>query len=296
MLSSLSLGIIKFFRRIFVHTPINSWTITSKIKGAIFQAGHKGEEIEISYKGIKLIAPTSDRALVPGLVGGYYESYELDVYKKIVANSKVTLDVGGNIGLYAVLGAKFAPKTAKIITFEPIVANVIMLKKNAALNKLTSRIVVNNVAVGDTPKKIVIYQSDVNIGNHSAAQSNAGKGSRPVEVQQITIDNYVKKNNVNNVDLLKIDIEGYDGFALRGALATIKKHKPVVFIEFSPGAMKECGFDRREFTRLLFANYTTCFRVDEINNKLETVTKKQLDDMPVYSNENLIFTSKKKLF
>ena len=54
-------------------------------------------------------------------------------------------------------------------------------------------------------------------------------------VNCITLDKYVKENNITNIDLIKMDIEGYEGQGLEGAFETIQKFKPLLYIEVSWG-------------------------------------------------------------
>lgn len=293
VLRALSLKTIRLFRKILLHTPVNNWPVTGHIKSAVFRAAYRTPEVTIHYKGADLIVPTSDAALVPGLAGGYYESYELDLYMALSKVSSTIIDVGGNIGLYAVLGAAQMSKSARLITFEPIESNVELLRRNVALNRLADKVLVNQTAIGSETEDIEIFVSENNVGNHSFAKKNAGKASKPVKVQQTTIDNYVKKNKITGVDLLKIDIEGYDGFALEGAQRTLNEYTPTLFVEYIPHSLENCGYLPEKFINLLSGIYKNCYVIDEIDNSVQYIKGSDLlKVLPTVKSANLLLSNK----
>ncbi len=292
-ISKIGLGIIKFFRRLFLNTPANNWKVTGVIREWIYRNSVKSEEIEIDYMGVKIAAPSHDLGLVPGLVGGYYEKYQLEVFKKLSQQASSIIDVGSNIGLYTVIGAKNMKKGGTIIAFEPIADNINLLKKNIKLNKLVSKIRIEQSAVGDESKKLKLFVSTKSVGNHSASKENAGGASTEVEVNQTSLDDYVKNKKISKIDLIKIDVEGFDGYVLKGAKKTITKYQPAMVIESIPKLIKNCDFKYEEFSKLLFNFYKKCYSIDEVSGKItpikKTTIKKFSKDI---SNTNLVLVSK----
>jgi len=129
MLKKISLAILKLFRKLFSGTPVQSWTITSKIYAFVFHGAYGKGDIDTTYKTVKLTLPAKDTTIVPSIVGGYFESMELDAFKLLSAKSNNSIiDVGGNVGLYSILAAKYTK--SKIISFEPIAENIEYFQKN----------------------------------------------------------------------------------------------------------------------------------------------------------------------
>ena len=60
-------------------------------------------------------------------------------------------------------------------------------------------------------------------------------------VEQIKLDDFVEINNINFVDFIKIDVEGFEPFVLDGSTRTLEKFKPDLYIEISPAWFKELG-------------------------------------------------------
>lgn len=289
---SVGLGVIKFFRRLFLHTPLNRVRITGIIREWIYKSGTKSEDIVIQYMGVQLKAPSHDLGFVPGLVGGYYEKAELIVYKALLNDANMIVDVGGNIGLYSVIGAKYMPRNGRVVAFEPIPNNVSLLKENLALNDVENKVTVEQIAIGDSVGKVELYISEKSIGNHSASADNAGKNSVKMNINRTSLDKYFEKIEVKSIDILKIDIEGYDYYALKGALKVIKKHKPTLFVEFMPELIKNCMIKPVDYANLLFKLYDHCYVVDELKNTLHEVTQDSKEYfIKKISNNNLVLVN-----
>ena len=139
-----------------------------------------------------------------------------------------------------------------------------------------------------------IFVSTESIANHSAS-SRHSRGSESISVPMTSVDAFVTSRGIGHVDVIKIDVEGYDGYVLKGAVETIKNHRPTIFVEYDPVGLKDCGFEPADFADLLFSTYDYCVRVDEVSQKASRLTKQALLELPVYCNENLIFTNQGSL-
>jgi FkbM family methyltransferase len=84
-------------------------------------------------------------------------------------------------------------------------------------------------AVGHEKKKafINIKPFYFSLGTSTLLDVNYGKKE---EIEVDTIDNIVKEEKIKRVDFIKMDIEGYERYALKGAIETIKKHKPIIVV------------------------------------------------------------------
>jgi FkbM family methyltransferase len=181
-----------------------------------------------------------------------------------------------------------------VYAFEPIAENVAYIRKNLALNDLAERAQVEPCAVGKENGELTLHVSKDNVGNHSASRNNVKDAIGSVQVPQVSLDSYVAGNSAlaNQVDILKIDVEGYDGLVLEGAQRLIDRCKPTLFAEFIPKLMENCGYDPARFTSMLFSAYPTCYLVDEITDRLTEVQQDNITDFTKrVSNSNLIFVN-----
>jgi FkbM family methyltransferase len=149
-------------------------------------------------------------------------------------NNPVIFDIGANIGTFTTWIAKTF-KSGKIYCFEPQRSVFQILCGNAAINNLYN-VYAYNIALGNENKRIKItepnYFHNADFGTFSLVEDVIPeKSSDELTIQVNTLDWFVDYYNVEKVDFLKIDVEGMDLDVLLGALNTIEKFTPVIFIE-----------------------------------------------------------------
>lgn len=154
-----------------------------------------------------------------GVFPGYLKIQKL-LKKKIYSN---ILDLGAYIGDTAYCFTKiFGCK--KIYAFEPDPANLNILKKNIKLNSLQNK--VEPVSYGTGIKNGYFYLTQGGAGSII----NNEKSKNTIKVKVTTIDNFVEKNNIKKVDLIKMDIKGAEFDTLKGAVKTLKRDKPDLLV------------------------------------------------------------------
>ncbi|MEO6393799.1 MAG: FkbM family methyltransferase [Pyrinomonadaceae bacterium] len=137
------------------------------------------------------------------------------------------IDAGGCWGDSALYFAHQAGPNGHVFCFEFTPANLEIFAKNLALTPaLEPRITVIPKAVWDRSGEPLVYEDR---GPGTALSRSALPGSGPV-AQTITVDDFVNENSLNRVDLLKMDIEGAEPQALRGAEQTLRKFRPKLAI------------------------------------------------------------------
>ena len=153
--------------------------------------------------------------------------------------SPVVFDVGANEGEWVAAVVKGAPG-AQIHAFEP---------QEALATKIAARhpsVRVNNVAVGDQAGELALYDyADHSGSQHASVISGVietvhGATSRSTNVQVVTIDDYCRQHAVTSIDLLKIDVEGYEMNVLRGADHMVREGR-VEAIQFEFNEMNVLG-------------------------------------------------------
>ena len=179
----------------------------------------------------------------------------LHVYNKSEKKSKlIVIDIGANIGAFSL---KFARKCIdnkqkfNIYAFEPNKIIFDILKNNLALNNDISKNIFSlQTPIGDTNKEVNFINDQKNSGGSKVYKNLEGSqlNIETVKLQQISLDYFVQKNQIDYVDVIKIDVEGYEPFVLDGCINTIKKFKPVLYIEITPLWFKNIG---RPFTEIL---------------------------------------------
>ena len=179
-----------------------------------------------------------------------WEKESLKIWIKLAKNSKSILDIGANTGIYS-LSAVGINKEAKVYAFEPVELYFNILKKNIILNKFYSSI---------TPEQIAVANNNgiCEIDDYS----NEGK---KLIVNSITIDEYLNKNNINYIDLIKIDVEKYEPFVFEGMQETIKKYKPTILVEILTNECADLIYKYVENYNYLFFNINENGGIRKVN-------------------------------
>lgn len=151
--------------------------------------------------------------------------YEIEMLKdvlKFIPTEGVAVDVGANIGNHTLFFSSIC--NLKTFAFEPSNKIRKILKKNVEINNLNDDVKVLPFALGDTNEEArLIYPNDCNDGM-ARVEKGADKGET---IQIKTLDDY----KLDKVVLLKIDVEGMELNVIKGAIKTIKRNRPVVFVE-----------------------------------------------------------------
>ena len=143
-------------------------------------------------------------------------------------NKKCIIDIGAHIGLMT-LPLSSVAKSSKIISFEPSNINRNFLRFHLIKNKITNVEVIDKLVGIKDANNVLFYESSVPTGMNSIIKLKNKNVLNKKLKKQTSLDNFFKDKKYNP-DLLKIDAEGSEFFILKGALKTIKKYKPDIFL------------------------------------------------------------------
>jgi FkbM family methyltransferase len=176
---------------------------------------------------------------------GLVEPQDVRFFLSLLEPGMTVLDVGANIGMYTVLAARRVGPAGRVHAFEPTPAVAGSLLRNIALNALDN-VVVNEAAVSDTAGVATLF-----LGETCDRSSLAGGGT-PVQVEAVTLDGYLADCEVPKVDVVKMDVEGAEARALRGAGRLLAgEDAPVLMLEFNAEALGAAGSSEAELRGLL---------------------------------------------
>jgi FkbM family methyltransferase len=216
-----------------------------------------GEKQIPTLYGFDLILQGTDDVIIERSVyyTGTYEKGTLHVIGLLLQPGSVFIDAGANIGLMSLYAASKVGKQGKVFAFEPFPKIYDRLLANIKLNEF-NQIQSFPVALGSKAGEGLLYpNTKYNPGASSLIQTNAGgDGVRvPVDV----LDKIVSDNQL--VDVLKIDVEGFELEVLKGAQSLLKR-------ETAPALIVECSAIRENY------GYTT----DELFNFITTINRYQI--------------------
>jgi len=174
-----------------------------------------------------------------------WEPRETALLRSIIEPGDHVIDIGGHIGYYAVMFGVAVGKTGKVLVVEPDPDNATVLRMNVALNDLGSVVTVVEAAAGEKSSSAELFRADSrNRGDHRMYSTGTGRST--VDVRVIAIDESVA--GWGRVDLIKMDIQGFEPHALKGMIGTLRTHEDVVLVtEFWPNGMRLSGCDPENF-------------------------------------------------
>ena len=141
------------------------------------------------------------------------------------------LDLGANIGFYALKLARWAGPNGHVTAFEANPLLVKRIEQNCALSKISNVEVVPQAVLAQPASTIRFYISSN--PELSSVSYHAASVVQEVEVETTSIDAYIARNNWKRLDVIKSDIEGYDCAALLGGQGAITRWRPFIAFEYS---------------------------------------------------------------
>jgi FkbM family methyltransferase len=204
------------------------------------------------------------------------DAKQLRFFMDHVRAGDVVLDVGGHYGEYAVLFAALVGPQGRVVTFEPDRAARPVLHANLALNRFTDRVRVEEYAVFDESSVQSLFARN---GNAQSSLARAGLGGSESDddvekysVSAIRLDEYVRNKGLPMPSAIKIDVEGAELRALRGA-GDLLRSNALIMCELHPYAWGEFETSFDDILRLVHDSGRSIRYLDE---------GLRIEDGPVY--------------
>jgi FkbM family methyltransferase len=166
------------------------------------------------------------------------------------------IDIGAHIGRYTITSSKQVGKTGKVVAIEADPDNFQLLKRNIALNKLTN-VMPLNYAVFSERTRMKLYEQSASAKYNSLMLARAARTKNYVEVEADTLDSILKLNEVNQVNWIKIDVEGAEFEVLKGSAKTLSSENMSLLIEIHN--IEDPGHHHNIVDFLKYHNYEITF-------------------------------------
>ncbi len=152
---------------------------------------------------------------------GWYERAKVQRFVGALKPGLIVYDVGANVGYYTLLAARYCP-AGRIFAFEPLPSNVELLKRHVDLNGVRHA-VIHECAVSNREGEALFRAGPTNAMGHLASQGD-------MRVRVSTLDAMIERGEIMEPDLIKMDIEGGEVDAVRGAMALLRRRHPLFFL------------------------------------------------------------------
>lgn len=188
---------------------------------------------------------------------GFHQLNELLFLKYNLKENMVFIDVGANQGEFTLYGASLLRK-GKVIAFEPVEKIRSQLMENIRLNNYQN-VEVFTYGLSNENCTIPIYTSleqneysGVNEGLSSLYKTQIR--SHLEQLVEVKIFDIEFENRLNQIDLIKIDIEGAELYALKGMMRSIRKFKPLILIEINEETFNAAGYSTLDLIKFVNDN------------------------------------------
>ncbi len=183
-----------------------------------------------------------------------YEPILASLAGKLIDPNKDVIDVGSNVGFFTVLASQIIGSRHKVLAIEPTPSGLLLLKKNIRRNsRAHSVIVYGGVAMdrkGSFPLNIIPGMEEYSSIGKELHPCTLNISRQTTIVEGDTIDNLVSRYKLRP-GFMKIDVEGAEYQALKGALKTLRKYRPVIVCELSDILLRGFGVHSGMVVRLL---------------------------------------------
>ena len=195
---------------------------------ALQRQRRQAERVEI--EGFTMFVRKNDWLIGAGIARtGEYEPQVTACLKELLAPGMVFVDVGANIGYYALLGASLVGEEGQVIAFEPNVDNVALMRRSLAASQVQV-VTIHTKAVADRPQTLLLDAGGAN-SNGRVVEVSPDGFARP-SVEAVTLDDTLA--DLERVDVIKIDTEGAEPLVWAGMQEIAKRHRPTILFEFTP--------------------------------------------------------------
>jgi FkbM family methyltransferase len=165
------------------------------------------------------------------------EVFSTDYFQNIITEDMIVIDIGANIGYYALLESQLASK-GYVHAIEPVPNNYNLLMKNIGLNNCKN-VSTYNFALGNVNGFSDMHISD-KCNLSSFIKNPHGNFINTLHVPIFTLDYFIKSHLTHNPHFIRMDVEGFEYEILRGSSTTLQNVAPLIFcIEMHPTLMSQ---------------------------------------------------------
>ena len=191
---------------------------------------------------------------------GCYEPKVTAFINRYVKAGMTVIDAGANVGCHTTRLARLVGQTGQVIAFEPMPWAFSKLKRNIELNSF-NHVLLERMGLSDSTRNdLVCFRSSWTLDSDSSPDS---EGDTPV--QFTTLNEYVSTSQINRLDLIKVDVDGYEYRVIRGGQNVIREFKPVLIVEMGRSSLGRYGDDVTGLVDLLASFGYEFYSEDDLN-------------------------------
>ncbi|MEO6023850.1 MAG: FkbM family methyltransferase [Burkholderiales bacterium] len=165
----------------------------------------------------------------------------------------VFVDIGANVGFYALCAAQIVGSKGKVFAFEPAPTTLRGLQKNISINGAANTQPIQ-IALSDSVGEANLFM-DAGYNSGATSLREAPNASQAISVTLDTYDNYSERHGITTPALIKIDVEGAETLVVKGMSRLLAlPNRPPMIIEISEFSLKQMGSSKDELFQIMRAN------------------------------------------
>jgi FkbM family methyltransferase len=209
-----------------------------------------------------------------------YSRGEIRLIRRLLQLGQCFVDVGANIGEFTLVAAQCVGRTGHVISFEPVPQIRARLKRNVALNNF-SWVEIRPEALGNEAREVELFSGDYDgefhLGLPTAFRSDERR-DRIATAELVTLDEMWPELGTAGVAGMKLDIEGGELAALKGAEGVIDRHRPWIICEIGKDTCEAAGYEAGDVFAWFVRHGYSISRVDEDGRLRALSTAEHLND------------------
>lgn len=179
------------------------------------------------------------RSVIKGMYYGSYEMLVVETMRRYLQPGQVFVDVGASLGYLAAVAASLVGVTGQVHCFEPVPQYFQNIVRLAELNP-DYVISAHEKALGEEPGTFMMnVDTDIYCGSTLAAEASS---QTSIQVSVTTLDDYVQSTGLARMDLLHIEVEGFEMPVLKGAQRYFERHRPPIICAIYPAYYPVQGY------------------------------------------------------
>jgi FkbM family methyltransferase len=196
-----------------------------------------------------------------------FHEYEADLRKIIrsrLVKGAVAIDVGANAGWHTLLMAKLVGREGKVIAFEPNPSIFSQLEENVHTLNGLDQVTLLPVGLSDTTGTVSFFgpsSDDLWCGDGHILSPFDTVTENVIQIETCRLDDWFEESGLDRLDMIKVDIEGYEWPFFEGARKAIERYRPDIFFEYDRSYMVRGGGTAALFVEYFNAIEYTLFRV-----------------------------------
>lgn len=195
---------------------------------------------------------------------GVYDTKLNRFLKRAVMPSMTCLDVGANIGCVTIHLSKLVGPLGRVFAFEPVPHLFERLRENIALNDFGRIAFPHQMALSKEAGHATIKAAQENCDNQGMASlrnTDHPRLTNAIQIQTTTLDAFVRDNNIEHIDLIKMDVQGAEAWVVEGGTNTLRRLKPELLLEVSPYDLRSFGKTSADLLQLVESLGYECFQL-----------------------------------